>query len=136
MKASQIGQLINGILTIVIGSLTLFGISQEKLTIIQGALLLTMPLVISITSTIDKVIDTKKSVIYSAIIFSVILIGGAIDYMNLFPNLSKVGEYIRICLSILILILNFVVDFLATNKVLSETDAEDIKSTRPKSAIH
>ena len=95
-----------------------------------------MPLVISITSTIDKVIDTKKSVIYSAIIFSVILIGGAIDYMNLFPNLSKVGEYIRICLSILILILNFVVDFLATNKVLSETDAEDIKSTRPKSAIH
>lgn len=136
MKASQIGQLINGILTIVIGSLTLFGISQEKLTIIQGALLLTMPLVISITSTIDKVIDTKKSAIYSAIIFSVILIGGAIDYMNLFPNLSKVGEYIRICLSILILILNFVVDFLATNKVLSETDAEDIKSTRPKSAIH
>ncbi|MBP9739743.1 MAG: hypothetical protein KBD28_03580 [Chitinophagaceae bacterium] len=136
MKASQIGQLINGILTIVIGSLTLFGISQEKLTIIQGALLLTMPLVISITSTIDKVIDTKKSVIYSAIIFSVILIGGAIDYMNLFPNLSKVGEYIRICLSILILILNFVVDFLSTNKVLSETDAEDIKSTRPKSAIH
>ena len=38
MKASQIGQLINGILTIVIGSLTLFGISQEKLTIIQGTI--------------------------------------------------------------------------------------------------
>jgi len=128
MKASQIGKLINGVLTIVIGSLGLLGISQENLTIIQGALLLTMPLVISITNTIDKVIDTKKSVIYSAIIFSVIAAGGIVDYMNLFPNLSKIGEYIRICLSITVLILNFVVDILSMDNTLSEEDVEDIKS--------
>ena len=128
MKAHKIGQLVNGIITIIIGSLTLFNLSQEQLTIIQGALLLSMPLIMSITNTIDSIIDTNKSLIYTIIIFSVILIGGAIDYLNLFPNLSKVGEYVRICLSILVLIINFVADILSTVNIINEEDAVEIKS--------
>lgn len=134
MKASQIGQLINGILTIVIGSLTLFGISQEKLTIIQGALLLTMPLVISITSTIDKVIDTKKSVVYSVLIFTFIILGGIVDYLDVFNIAENVANYIRLSVGLLVLILNFVLEFFA--KDLTNEEIEEIKSARPKSANH
>ena len=134
MKASQIGQLINGILTIVIGSLTLFGISQEKLTIIQGALLLTMPLVISITSTIDKVIDTKKSVVYSVLIFTFIILGGIVDYLDVFNIAENVANYIRLSVGLLVLILNFVLEFFA--KDLTNEEIEEIKSARPKSGNH
>ena len=134
MKALKIGQLINGILTIISGGLIYFNLPQESLTIIQGAILTSMPLVIAITSTIDKVVDTKKSVVYSVLIFTFIILGGIVDYLDVFNIAENVANYIRLSVGLLVLILNFVLEFFA--KDLTNEEIEEIKSARPKSANH